>query len=389
MAKYMVRCETCGKDFLAYLDGKVKDREWKLENWTWICEECKESEFQRKNQEAAAENAKEGLPALKGSEKQIAWAESIRAEAQPILDEIKDRCRELIASAKEKGDKDEQEKHEEALRAAEYVTNNPFAKYWIESRFSINKWFFAEEMERVLPMVQERESKAKEDELSAIVEAKAEATVRPEDTKTETVAEIKVVDGDVIAISFPERREDFRRLVKHDLGCCWKDKAWRKRITQFSGPIEERVVEAGSKLLLAGFPVRIYDEGLRSRAISGDYRPEKKNWIVRDSESGNFVIRWGYGEDYYWRAVKLRGAKYDSRLKRIVLSPEFYEEVIDFAEAHGFEFSAKALELVEIGKAVREKTLVCAPKEPEPIPESEPTPEPEEYGIDESLRDDN
>ncbi len=389
MAKYMVICETCGKEFLVYLDGKIKDREWKLENWTWVCEECKEAGFQRKNQAAAAENAKEGLPPLKGSEKQIAWAETIRAEAQPVLDEIKDRCRESIAKAKEEENKEDQEKYEEALRAAEYVTNNPFAKYWIESRFSISKWFFAEEMERVLPQMKEREAKAKEEELSAIVEAKAEATVRPENAKTETVAEIKVVDGDVIAISFSECREDFRQLVKHDLGCCWKDKAWRKRITQFSGPVEERVVEAGSKLLLAGFSVRIYDENLRARAINGEYKPEVVNWIVKDVKKGNFVVKWGRGEDYYKKAAKLRGAKYDPNQKRIVLAPEFYEEVLDFAEAHGFKISEGAMELIEIGKAIREKTLVCAPKEPELINEPEAEPEPEEYGIDESLRDDN
>ena len=79
--KYEVKM-SCGHVETVELFGKTADRERKI---AWlekngICEECKKAEREAADR-AAAESAKEnGWVELKGSEKQIAWAESIRAE---------------------------------------------------------------------------------------------------------------------------------------------------------------------------------------------------------------------------------------------------------------------------------------------------------------------
>ena len=79
--KYEVKM-SCGHVETVELFGKAADRERKI---AWlekngICEECKKAEREAADR-AAAESAKEnGWAELKGSEKQIAWAESIRAE---------------------------------------------------------------------------------------------------------------------------------------------------------------------------------------------------------------------------------------------------------------------------------------------------------------------
>lgn len=80
MAKYDVECPSCGSSYQVSLFGNHKDREWKLENWDWTCDECKEKERQEANAQAAAANADAGLPPLTGSKKQIAWAETIRKQ---------------------------------------------------------------------------------------------------------------------------------------------------------------------------------------------------------------------------------------------------------------------------------------------------------------------
>lgn len=84
MAKYTVT-HTCGHTVAVQLYGPNKDRERKLAAMRdTICDACykaqKDAEHAAANAAAAAANAAEGLPALVGSEKQIAWAESLRAD---------------------------------------------------------------------------------------------------------------------------------------------------------------------------------------------------------------------------------------------------------------------------------------------------------------------
>ena len=77
MAKYIVK-HTCGHESILQLYGKEKDRRWRIENETTkICWDCQKTQ-QKQDAENAAE--KNGYPELIGSEKQIAWAMTIRAK---------------------------------------------------------------------------------------------------------------------------------------------------------------------------------------------------------------------------------------------------------------------------------------------------------------------
>lgn len=92
MAKYNVDY-SCGHSATLQLYGPEKDRTRKID-WlerSGLCKECfdakREADFAARNAEAAAENAP--LPALTGSEKQIAWAESIRRDAIAGFERLK------------------------------------------------------------------------------------------------------------------------------------------------------------------------------------------------------------------------------------------------------------------------------------------------------------
>jgi hypothetical protein len=98
MAKYEVECtsgiaDDCEGTFRVQLYGSHDDREWKLENYDWACDACKEAERKQKNAAAAERNAERGLPDLEGSEKQTGWAESIRDEKIEDLDELDEELR--------------------------------------------------------------------------------------------------------------------------------------------------------------------------------------------------------------------------------------------------------------------------------------------------------
>jgi hypothetical protein len=84
MAKYTV-IHTCDHSQEYQLYGKTDLRRNKIE-WleTQLCPDCARAERDKRNAEinkkTAAANAAAGLPNLKGTHKQIAWAETIRQE---------------------------------------------------------------------------------------------------------------------------------------------------------------------------------------------------------------------------------------------------------------------------------------------------------------------
>jgi hypothetical protein len=84
------------------------------------------------------------------------------------------------------------------------------------------------------------------------IEALAEATIRPEQPKTETVAEIRVLDN-AVEILFPERREDFRELVRFKLGYTWTEPCWKRELKSVNGSPADRAAEAHLWVLKSRF----------------------------------------------------------------------------------------------------------------------------------------
>jgi hypothetical protein len=71
----------CGHEEVHNIVGAIKSRDYKASKIAErVCEECAKKERQEHNAICARENKEAGLPELTGSDKQIAWAESIRNE---------------------------------------------------------------------------------------------------------------------------------------------------------------------------------------------------------------------------------------------------------------------------------------------------------------------
>ncbi|CAM5628505.1 hypothetical protein [Streptomyces griseomycini] len=72
----------CGHQERVELTGPTKRREWALERMEQgDCSDCVDAQRQKENAENAAAAQAAGWPALTGSERQVAWAETIRAAA--------------------------------------------------------------------------------------------------------------------------------------------------------------------------------------------------------------------------------------------------------------------------------------------------------------------
>lgn len=186
--------------------------------------------------------------------------------------------------------------------------------------------------------------------------------VRPEDPKTETLVWLRV-DGDKVAIDFPEKDEDFREIVR-GLNYRWQETEWARIIGARAGDPIHRVAELGRTLLAKGFSVVFPDELMREMAVSGEYEPEcPRQVLARTSgeHEGWFVLWWMYKEDCYDAAKQITASRYDK--PNVVVPPEQFEEVIDFAKIHKFRFSQGAFELVAQAKAMRESALVVSVEE--------------------------
>ncbi len=382
MAKYTVT-RVCGHEETVVLFGKLKNRDWRLENVEpqKLCYECwqkkLEQEREEENQEAAEVAREQGLPQLTGSDKQIAWAETIRQQMLAEIDSF--IFRDIKA---------EHRNDPKLFEAVDHIKNTTEAHWWIDNRGLNMRYELRNLLERALKEVTKEKLKP------TIDEAKAEATVRPESPVTETIAEIRVLDS-AVEISFPERRDDFRETVK-GMGYRWDNGCWRRKLLTKNGTPQDRAAEAGHRLLAAGFPVRIYDEAIRAKAIAGDYDSECARWVqlhTGEKYTGWLAITWKRPDDYYGAAKRIAGARWSS--PSMVIPPENFDEVLDFAQMHGFQVSQAAQEAIEAARVARDKTLTVSVSQPRDaarvVADGVPSvlEVPQEVEIDESLRDDD
>ena len=323
---------------------------------------------------------------MKGSEKQVAWAEKIRAEAKGnllwVVSEAEDRLKEG------KGD---QETVALITKAVEEILSKDSAKWWIENARGLTPLDWKMEVKKAAKRLK-RETAEK---APVILEAQAEATIRPEEPVTETVVEILQKENR-IEILFDGYREDFRSVMK-DLAYRWNGNRYTKSLSFRTEDPGDRVAEVGAHLLSSGFVVRIYDPELREKAAKGEFQPEHRLWVsvFASGSPKGFCISWPHGVDYYPEAKKISGARWDHENKTVVVPMENYAEVRGFAETYGFKLSPGAEALAEAGEQVRRNSLIATPEIPEGpelrLPSDNPPvlEVPEEVGIDESLRDDD
>lgn len=390
MAKYDITF-SCGHAERRDIIGKVKDRESKAQ-WMaeGLCSECWEAEKKRKFEEEnkkAAEEAKEyGLPDLTGSEKQVAWATTIRqewiAEAEKQIARIEERL----------ANNPEPEKANRAIRGIraavdDRLLKNVDARSWIDSRGESVLDFVMKAGDKAL-----REPEATPVEVPAEVkqEALEEMVIRPSEPITALVAEIRIKDN-LVSANFPEINEGFRPLVR-GLNFTWQKIRWERKTNIKTGSALDRATELGVKLLAAGFPIRVYDDELHTKILAGDYEPEYTRWIMKNVDAGKFSVQWNRNDaDFYEASKTLPGAKWKSGSGMLV-PKEAFRELQDFANQYGFKLSLGAekmmLEAQEEFESAMVADVVVPEKDQLPQPGQRPKLKAEDAGgIDEDLLD--
>lgn len=136
MAKWTIK-HACGHDAVHHLSGSLKDRERK-EQWLaeQVCPECRRAEQAQANEAAQAANAEAGLPALEGTPKQIAWAESIRAGYAEQIDQIKARLEAAggLDTLRTQSPAEKVAAFERQLLCMDALLQKASASWWIDNR---------------------------------------------------------------------------------------------------------------------------------------------------------------------------------------------------------------------------------------------------------------
>ena len=349
MAKYSGTF-SCGHEGRVDVVGPTKNRQWIVDRkFEGMCPECYEIHLQEQREKAnieASEKAKEmELPILQGSDKQVAWANTLR---QKLIDKVESKIK---AVGERKG-----VNLEIINNIFQFIlTNKINAKWFIDNRFDFDNvetvfHNIKKEMDAIaITQVEEIEGKESIDE----------GIVSPVEVKH--VGIVKIIAKDEKILVEYDKNEEFRQIVK-SLNFKW-DGMWERKVNELTGNSTDRAAELGNELLNAGFTISCIDENIRNKAVNGNYETECDRWIKYNSDNNKLAIRWyDKNENMYGKAKNISTAKWNSDTKSILVSTSHFEEVKDFAESYGFKFTQASIKAIEEYKTSLKKAKIVAPK---------------------------
>jgi hypothetical protein len=215
-----------------------------------------------------------------------------------------------------------------------------------------------------------------------------QTTLRPVKPVTETVADIMIM-GNHVQVSFFERDDDFREVVKdHGFRWSWDAGCWERKCNQFTGSPLDRATEICISLLKAGFIISIVDDTLKEKILKKEFEPEQKRWIkaiVDGKHKGWFSLSWEYGNERIYKAARAVAGSRWSR-PNVIIPPYQFEAILDMKDLYGFELSIGALKIVAEAGVAKEEALIVDMSETVESPIKE-KPKTEEAGIHASLLD--
>ncbi|WP_444314114.1 hypothetical protein [Megamonas funiformis] len=264
---------------------------------------------------------------LSGSPKQVEWANKIRAKV----------TRNLIMYYAFNSKKGMYfiEMDEEVIKKTEcFILSKNKASFWIENREK-DYLQFKRLIENTLYFEEPKEK-------SVIDEAKAEATIFPQQQKTKVVAEI-IFDDEIHEVKVKSEKDQIIINTVKSLHYDWSGKVWYRETVPYKKDVADRMAEVGNKLLLAGVPIIIWDEAIRQKAINGEYEKECFRWMIKDKDMISIV--WEFRSDeLYRKAKRLPHAKWENG--GMDVPARYYAEIRDFAKINEFKITSPAEKLL-------------------------------------------
>ncbi len=338
----------CGHKGQVNIVGPSKERQSKADwHFSGLCPDCYKRQLQYekecKDRDAAEKSKEMNLPELSGTEKQVAWANSLRIN---VIDSLYSGCKKIDDKLNDKGldtIPDENVGMKEIVDAVEYfIQKHTDAKFWIETRDTVI---------RIKDVVREyksyMETMVYQDVISEMKDEDENLTVSPV-CESGQKGVVKIIFREGILRAEYIKSNEFIEIVKK-LGYEWNGSVWGKSINEYSGSLNDRAAELGHKLLLNGFTVQFPNTESRSMAASGEFTEESDRWIKYNEKEEKLAIRWKKRSDTLYKSAKmLPGARWKDGA--MIVEIEYYREVMDFEETMNFMISKKAQEKIEAYK---------------------------------------
>lgn len=409
MAKTARTCPACKEATITFTASNRQEVEryadWKIDSGH-VCDDCLKRQREEESAKAASDNADAGLPVLKGTEKQVVWAETIRRDILRNA-ELLSWAVELLGAGDQAGARaafsqlpytwkpDDREFQrlgfsdpntiaEVVIGTCQVLRAQRDAGWWIDSRHAGIAMLVPELIDEVMDRLQSAPTQE---------EVIDEVAVKPADPVTVEVVEV-AVNRRRIAAKLSFKRDDFRAVVK-GLGYRWdpEGRVWTLPLGPCLGVPEDRGAELMHRLLDAGFIVSCQRAEVREKALSASYEPIYPRWISRVSR-GHFKG---------WCQVILRdGLDLADDLERLGARVDFYQEGVwyvrpghyaalrDLSEVHGLRVTPAAEQALAQAQRADEARLLAEDLPEAPQAQAEGN-EPGQYipdGIDPELRDD-
>lgn len=374
-------CRVCGASFerkkTLYNCREAESwKEW-AEDHIDMCPECerKASDIARA---AALEDLREkyGLVPLVGSEKQIAWANSIRLRV--IRSAIKSVDRSLDISKREL----DAGKITEAVHAERVAQNDKYIRYICTSEASASWWidqnnrFDSDIIRAIMVRMHDEETSCKQDTQPDTDDAcskddqdesKDEQYIAGPDEPEKDGVVVIICEENNVKFKYV-RDSDFINMM-HAHACLWSDRVWNKYVNEMTPSADDLAAGIGADLINNGFVVRFPSQSILDKAISGDYDVEHTRWVF-DMKSGQYAgwfgIKWAGRNKYMYKDARLiKGSKYCSPY--VVAPADRWKEVLDFAYAYNFRITDGANNIVEDQKTILSRRVTTKPIKPENI----------------------
>lgn len=405
--KYTVKF-ACGHEAVVELFGKSSDREWKLQRLAeGLCPDCyraqQEAERKAASEAAAEEAKKQGFSELNGSEKQIAWAETIRAKFMSKLEALGKELNEQDKHLRIKATWNDEQKarHEMVFRLVDMMgrayAHIDSARIIIDDRDADPASVLRKAMVEVQAVKDGRETldsiraafgavvaatveeylKA-EGSPEAETEESEDVTVEPTEKKHTTLATVSVGKNDegrpVVHVT-SDKDADLIEVVKAH-GYRWNGgvRRWYFPVGAKDGAASDRAAEIANALLTEGFPVRM-PKDIKDKAIAGTFDPRATRWVsARVTDPDHVYLSWPRGDNDELRdAVRgLPSLTYMGETHEWRIPVSAYAEIRDFAGLYGFKLTPGANKNL---KAYEDRVVTADPAAP--VKQEKPDPEKE------------
>ena len=325
---------SCGHYGQVELFGRSIDKNYKVKKIEKsVCPECKALESDKINAEFEREWE---LPELTGTQKQVSWARPLRKQL-------------LLAIV--------------ALHSKKIVDDNMMSlsiQYF--SKIVDAEWYIRNRKKDVMELISTCEDEQPEPETFAPDDDSADDiknVLYPECAQSEDIAYIFGDEKEVL-VSSVKNETIIESLKKNGMRWNGKTRNWYIKLNETTGGLADMQARIGNALLNDGIPVKIDDDSVRSRAVSGDFPQLYRRWISIIPNTRYVQIDWEQG-NYSMLGFVMSLPNVKARGKGATVNSKYYDSIREFAELNDFKFTKMAMELLDDAEAHDKKKVTVSP----------------------------